>query len=138
MTEERTRHAGGHGVRSEEDRIATGPLLAVGIGALVLFFVASFVTISYVRVKEGDRPPLPLPADFGRSKIGMLEQQIFELANRGELDRARKKEQLSSYGWVDRSAGVVHVPISRAMELVAEGVRAPAGPRAPRAPEGQP
>ncbi len=126
------------GVRSEEDRIPTRSLLAVGAGALVLFFLASFVTLSYLRVKEGDRPPLPIPADMGRSKIGMLEQQIFELSTRGEQDRARKLDQLSTYGWVDRRAGIVHVPIGRAMELVAEGVRAPARPGAAKRPEGQP
>jgi len=29
-------------------------------------------------------------------------------------------EQLESYGWVDRQAGVIRVPIERAMELVAQ------------------
>lgn len=136
MTDER---AGDHGgVRSEEDRISTGPIIAVGVGAVVLFFLASFVTISYLRVKEGDRPPLPMPAELGRSKIGMVEQQIFDLATRGEQDRARKRERLSSYGWVDRGAGIVHVPIERAMQLVAEGVRAPAGAASATPPGGQP
>ena len=32
--------------------------------------------------------------------------------------RAREEEQLKSYGWVNRTAGVVRIPISRAMELV--------------------
>jgi hypothetical protein len=30
----------------------------------------------------------------------------------------RQEEKLQSYGWVDRKAGVVHIPIERAMELV--------------------
>jgi hypothetical protein len=32
--------------------------------------------------------------------------------------RAQEDNQLNSYGWVDRRAGVVRVPIERAMELV--------------------
>ncbi len=36
---------------------------------------------------------------------------------------ARQKKQLNGYGWVDRSAGVVHIPIERAMERVAEAER---------------
>jgi hypothetical protein len=32
--------------------------------------------------------------------------------------RAREENQLNSYGWVNRTAGVVRIPISRAMELV--------------------
>ena len=40
-----------------------------------------------------------------------------------------EREFLNSYGWIDRSRGIVHIPIRRAMELLAErGV--------PAAPEG--
>ena len=35
--------------------------------------------------------------------------------------RREEDEQLGSYGWVDRKAGVIRVPIERAMELVAQG-----------------
>jgi hypothetical protein len=118
----------GHGVRSEEDRIATGSILAVGIGALVVFFLASAVAVAYLRVSQGERPPLPVPPEVGRSKIGMVEQQPFELAVRGERDRAVRLERLRSYGWVDRGAGVAHVPIDRAMDLVVKGVRPAPGP----------
>jgi hypothetical protein len=37
-----------------------------------------------------------------------------------ERFRAREAERLSTYGWVDRQAGVVHIPIERAMELVSK------------------
>ena len=39
-----------------------------------------------------------------------------------DLDSVRREEQatLESYGWVDRSGGVVRIPIERAMELVAK------------------
>jgi hypothetical protein len=33
--------------------------------------------------------------------------------------RAAEDAELHGYGWVDRQAGVVHIPIERAMELVA-------------------
>jgi hypothetical protein len=133
---------GGHGpahgrVRSEEDRVASLPIVAVGAGSLVVFLLASWVTLSFLRVKEGDRPLLPVPQEIGQSKIGLVEQQLFELSARGERDRAARLERLGSYGWVDRKAGVVHLPIERAMELSAKGVRprpAPAGP----APEARP
>ena len=32
--------------------------------------------------------------------------------------RAREESQLNSYGWINRTTGVVRIPISRAMELV--------------------
>lgn len=34
--------------------------------------------------------------------------------------RYREEEELNSYGWVDQNAGTVHIPITRAMELVAQ------------------
>lgn len=34
--------------------------------------------------------------------------------------RAREDQQLQSYGWVDKNAGVVRIPIERAMQLVVE------------------
>ncbi len=131
-------HAAGHGqVRSEEDRVATLKIVAVGVGALVVFLAASFVTLSYLRMKEGDRPLLPVPPEIGQSKIGLVEQQLFESANRGERDRAARKERLGSYGWVDRKAGIVRIPIDRAMELSAQGARPRQSPGG-ATPEAQP
>jgi len=125
-------------VRSEEDRISTGKILAVGIASLLLFFFASLVTSLYFRMHAGEHPPLALPPDLGRSKIGMVEQQIFDKALRGTRDRAAREERLRSYGWVDSRRGVVHLPIERAMDLVAQGVRPePGAPEAPP-PGGQP
>lgn len=34
--------------------------------------------------------------------------------------RAREDAELSSYGWIDRTTGVVRIPVERAMELVAQ------------------
>jgi hypothetical protein len=48
--------------------------------------------------------------------------------------RAREQAQLTSYGWVDRSAGVARIPIDRAMELLAERGLPAAKPRAPVTP----
>jgi hypothetical protein len=128
MTAPHGEHGQPHGVRSEEDRISTGSIIAVGIGSLIVFFLASAVAVSYLRVSQGERPPLPVPPEVGRSKIGMIEQQQFEVALRGERDRAVRVERLRSWGWVDRGAGVAHVPIERAMDLVVKGVRPAPGP----------
>lgn len=34
--------------------------------------------------------------------------------------RKREREKLTTYGWVDKSGGVVRIPIDRALELTAE------------------
>lgn len=43
--------------------------------------------------------------------------------------RARWDRRLNGYGWVDREAGIVHIPIERAMARVAEGERRVEGSR---------
>jgi len=37
-----------------------------------------------------------------------------------ELFRAAEDAQLNSYGWVDKKAGVIRIPIERAMDLIAK------------------
>ena len=37
-----------------------------------------------------------------------------------EQFRAAEDAQLNSYGWVDKKAGVIRIPIERAMDLIAE------------------
>jgi hypothetical protein len=50
-----------------------------------------------------------------------------------ERFRAAEQETLTSYGWVDRQAGIARIPIERAMELIAErGL--PAAPGASKTP----
>jgi hypothetical protein len=136
---EEIRH--GHGeVRSEEDRIASGAIIGVGVASLVVFLLAGWAASAYFWARFTDHPQPPPPSEVGRSKIGMVEQQLFERARRGERDRAARLERLRSFGWVDREAGIAHIPIDRAMDLVSKGVR-PAtggGQEERRVPGGQP
>jgi hypothetical protein len=44
--------------------------------------------------------------------------------------RAAQDGKLSSYGWVDQGSGVVHIPIERAIELMAERASTIADPKA--------
>jgi hypothetical protein len=139
MTERHTEGVPAHGkVRSEEDRVPALPVVSVGIAALVVFFLASLVTITYLRGREAERPFPPVPPEIGQSKIGLVEQQLFESADRGERDRAERLKRLGSFAWVDRRRGIVRIPIDLAMELTARGVRpqvpSPGGAR----PEAQP
>lgn len=44
--------------------------------------------------------------------------------------RLREEEQLSSYGWADRSTGKIHIPIEQAIDLMASSWPKNAGPSA--------
>jgi hypothetical protein len=132
-------HAAGHApVRSEEDHVSTRTILAVGLGSLLLFLLAGAAAVAYLRVRQAEHGPVARPAEAGKSKIGMVEQDLLDLAVRGVRENARKRERLGSYGWVDRNAGVVHLPIDRAMDLVAQGVRPASGAPSTTAPGAQP
>jgi hypothetical protein len=68
--------------------------------------------------RESRVPPEPRLQTNPREDLGNL--------------RTREDQSLSSYGWVDKNAGVVRIPIDRAMQLVVERglpVRPEGGPR---------
>lgn len=117
---------GAHGVRSEDDHVSTGTVVKIGVGALLIFFLGSLAAVTYLRARQAEHGPQAIPPQIGQSKIGLVEQQQFDLVARGQQARARQLARLGAYGWVDRQAGVAHIPIEEAMKLVAQGVR-PAG-----------
>ncbi len=116
-------HEHEHAVRSEEDRIDSARIVAVGVAAVVLFFLGSFAATGYLQLRQSRHQGPPVPAEVGLNKIGLVEQQLFELAARGARDHDAKLRRLGSYGWVDRDAGLVHLPIEEAMGLVVKGIR---------------
>jgi hypothetical protein len=131
-------HAPGHSpVRAEEDRVDSRAVIAVGAASLLVFLIAGAIVVGYLRGRQSAHGPVAVPAEAGQSKIGMIEQDVFDVAVRGDEDLARRRAKLEGYGWVDREKGIVHLPIERAMELVAQGVRpAPGAP--PVTPGAQP
>jgi hypothetical protein len=120
--------------RAEDDHVDARSVILVGVGALLLFAVAGASAIAYLHHRAGQRPGPPLPEEIGSTKIALVEQQLFESGPlRGDRARAAQRARLEGIGWVDRTAGVVHIPIDRAMALVVAGQRAPRG-AAPAAP----
>jgi len=119
--------------KTEDDRIDSRTVVLVGVGALVVFTMASIAAGTYLYQRNAERPTLPIPAEIGQTKIGLVEQRLFELPQRGAGDRAARLKRLGGYGWVDEQKQVAHIPIEVAMGLVAAGVRvAPTDP--PTAP----
>lgn len=114
-------------IRAEPDRIGTPRIVAVGVAALLFFALASWATIrlGYDRTRAQVLPdgPAAPPAEIGRNKIGMVEQRIFSLAVEPADWRKAQLERLHGWGWVDRPAGLIHVPIDEAMARVAKGER---------------
>jgi len=55
-------------------------------------------------------------------EISTFPQPRLEKNERLEINqfRLREEQSLNSYGWVDQKAGVVRIPIERAMQLIAQ------------------
>jgi hypothetical protein len=99
----------------------------VGAAALIFFALASWFTIRYgydrTRAEMLPDGPAARPSEIGRNKIGIVEQRIFGLAVEPTEWRQQQVRRLHEFGWVDRKAGVIHVPIDEAMARVARGDR---------------
>ena len=85
--------------------------LALGIGAVL---IASYGVFSAGRAHRALAPALGPAAAF---QYGPEEQNATEQAWK-EID-AETRQNLDTYGWVDRRAGVVRIPIDRAMAVMA-------------------
>jgi len=120
-----TEHVHGGHPPAEVDRINSWKIAAVGAASLALFVAASVVTVAGMRRQQAELNPAHpvMPAEAGQRKVGMVEQQLLENANRAETTRAQERQRLDSYGWVDRGQGLVHIPVERAVELVLKGER---------------
>jgi hypothetical protein len=57
------------------------------------------------------------------NKIGIVEQRLFSLSVEPTDWRKNQLERLHGWGWVDRPAGLIHVPVEEAMARVAKGER---------------
>src|SRR5581483_2346957 len=105
-------------------------LIALGLIAVLIHFALRGMS-GYLdaREKHSLPPPHPLmqkpPADarvITPDDIQRFPQPRLETDERTEINgfRTREEQILNSYGWVDENAGVMHIPIDRAMQLLAE------------------
>jgi hypothetical protein len=77
-------------------------------------------------VKNAPSDTRRIPPQYKDNYEKFLQDQFpapqLEINERTELNEIRKREEdtLSTYGWVDQNAGTVHIPIDRAMDLLAK------------------
>lgn len=125
----------------EEEHLPTRSIFLVGAGAVLLFalaVVASTWLLGRTELEQnpddGNKVFAGAAKNLGQPEQGIVDQELFTRAQRAANRRAEELQRLSSYGWVSRQDGVVHLPIARAMELSLQGQRAvPAAAAAPAA-----
>jgi hypothetical protein len=96
--------------------ILGGTALALLAGAVLLAMALLF---DYLAGRRAELAPPPVPwLETGRPP----PEPRLQVSPQGEMRvmRAQENSVLGSYGWVDRQAGIVRIPIARAMELLVE------------------
>jgi hypothetical protein len=113
------------GYEPYEERVRPVVLFTVWltIGTLVVLGLMKLAHDAFERDARGGSIPIhPLAAE--REEPPEPRLQALPAAELRAY-RAREEERLSTYGWVDRQAGLVRLPIERAMEIIArEGLPA--------------
>ena len=121
----------GHGVSAEPDRVSVGPILKFAATLAVVSLVTMVLVWGLFRLLEArtratEAGPTPVEAERPRTAEQKLPPEPrLEIDATASLTRLRVAEnaRLTSYGWVDKGAGIVRIPIDRAMELLVENER---------------
>ncbi len=113
-------------VRFEESDINARYVVFAGIAVLLFSYLCIgiiyffFETLAHQHTKESP-PPLPVTA---QSLHGVYLPPEPRLQKDPQLDlqeyMAAQNAKLNSYGWVNEQAGVVSIPIDRAMDLIVQ------------------
>ena len=106
-----------------EEAIHWGKVLGVGVGSLIVFAIAILVVLRMLHAREKALQPMgpdPMPLQMGQAEIGIVDQTPFDVTRALQNYRTDRMQRLETWGWVDRKAGTVHMPIDRAMELVVQ------------------
>jgi len=102
---------------SDENKPAPRPVSVAAVAVIfVLMSVFCVVTVRVYRPGGAAAPQNEAPDNLAKD----LAWRATPAARRAYLAELRngQAKQAASYGWVDQKAGVVQLPIERAMELV--------------------
>ncbi len=109
----------GHEVRDTNTRnvvwLASALIVLVVVVFIIIGLLYNFLTISQA-AQSASPPPLLQEAQGLPPGARLQRDPAQDMQTMGTEQEAI----LSSYGWVDKQAGVVHIPIERAIELTLE------------------
>jgi hypothetical protein len=109
-------------VEAQDDELPRPLVLRVVLGTVLLTVVLVVAAQVILKLRERSvRPSMrfgerTLPAP--RTRAGVREETFYRAHPRPGLQE-QQRAWLGHYAWVDRERRVVHIPIERAMELVA-------------------
>jgi hypothetical protein len=122
-------HPPGH---ESEDQIDFTKVIAVGVVSLIVFALGTIWAIAILHhetAKVQATTGVSRYPELGKAEIGIVDQVLFEGDHRLATWRAERAARLNGYGWTDRSKGIVHIPIERALEEAASGTLPEGAPK---------
>jgi len=115
--------ADSHAVEIAQQKMSWPWIIGVGVASVVIFAVATLWSTHILNVTRAEMQPAgppPIPREVNQYEVGIVNLRVFALDQRAAQKRLRQMERLDSYGWVDREAGVAHIPVSEAMKMLVE------------------
>jgi hypothetical protein len=117
-------HAHADDVHHEESDVNIRAIFGFAFGLMIVtaaVYLLIFGLFKYFDAREGVKgvAEYPLAAAQGRREPPEPRLQTNPRQDLADL-RAKEDDLLGSYGWVDRNAGVVRIPIEQAMKLTLE------------------
>jgi hypothetical protein len=138
MSDELMNHGSGHETEFEREDLGTRGVFAFMIGLAIFGVVTYFIVVGmYSFLDNYERSQMATASPLVTSKGAMSRvvtqadmdktfkdngAPMLETNERGQFRDflMNQEERLHSYGWVDEQGGVAHIPIERAMELIAQ------------------
>src|SRR5688572_30449751 len=101
----------------EQQDVDLRGLVRFGLSILVATVVACTVLAVAIRMWSVEPLPLEMQIPYARVTPRAVPGPGLDAVPEVNLEiiRQRENERLYTYGWVDRDAGVVHIPIEEAM-----------------------
>lgn len=127
----------GHGAFERRDIGISGVLwflFGLAVAGVIITFVVNGIYHYLEKRTEAEQAPVSplvtnapkdtrhLPTDYRDYLKQNFPSPQLEIDERTQLDQIRLHEEdtLATYGWVDQQAGIVRIPIERAMDLIAQ------------------
>lgn len=131
MTDFQANHQNEPGFEREDlgSRPIIGFILSLVIAGVLIYYIVWGVfhfLDAFDRKNQQVRTPLVQvqtnPREVQDQQVEQFPEPRLEQNERTELNgfRLQEEQRLNSYGWVDEKAGVAHIPIDKAMQLIAQ------------------
>jgi hypothetical protein len=119
-------------VPGTDDDVNVKLILGVGLVSLIVFALSAVVAHLILRRDETalqQRGVAPMVRGLSKlDEVGIIDNVPFDADSRLDRWRAEKAKALTSYGWVDRKKGIIHIPVEEAMkELIRQTPPPPGG-----------